>query len=348
MGAVRWGLCVVCASGCGDAGQEFPTLRYETARLRIGTAFGEPLCQGTLVAMDRTAQRVEEVFDIAFRPKQEVYLYDGYVDCGGHADGCYLTTPRAIVTTPRSLGHELTHAGSHRADRTLAADFVLEGLAESFSGDTLALTPASLPSHNLKAPTRGQGHFFRWLYAVYGVDRLLDLLDRSDFGEAETRTRWLLGDIFGSRLEELERRWLAEAPDRYPGLGACSSEPLPFDGDIWKQQVDVDCRADDTLDVRANGHRVGVQRTVYVEIETAGAYLLETSAGTVGLWSCSDFTAAGELATLNEFIRTEDATEVFLGSGRYGVRVSFTGRTRGSASVRLTPSGSLRTRGDEQ
>jgi hypothetical protein len=270
-------------TACGD-GPDLPPIRYRTEHLLIGTDFEQRVCQGSLSRLERHVTDLERRLEITVDREIELYWYAGTPPCATeHAAGCYDIDSRIIRTTYSAAPHELAHAVSHlwgHPDR-----FYSEGVAEAFSGARSSFGSAQ-PSRSLglsgHVPTKSAAHFVRWLYENEGPAPLR-VLFQSSARENAARAREAFVDAYARSIEEMERRYYAEAPEYYPGLSWCFDdlEILPWDGDFWRHTVELDCASEHTLGEGT------LERTVGFDVVHGGKYTFEVDApGRVHITTC--------------------------------------------------------------
>jgi hypothetical protein len=167
-------LCAACS--------ELPELSYTTDRLRLGAAFEEPICEGTLKAFD------DHVGQPSNRDPIVVYWLDDVSEyCGKNRGGCFFPGTRVLFSTGPSITHELVHAV---LDSTAHTYFVEEGIAEIYSGVDVFYDPkpddgslASRLSLSRSAYRDGKldyasaAHFMRYVLETEGELAMRDLAD---------------------------------------------------------------------------------------------------------------------------------------------------------------------------
>lgn len=265
--------------------EQRPEIRYETAHLRIGTGFDEPLCQGDLDHLELVIATVEAELSTTLDSPVDVYLWSAE-EWPNHTNwcpadydsGCFVNGN--IYTGPVSLDHELVHA----VVRTLGkpAPFWDEGAAVALqSNRTLFAGYAPLDNLNLDTPELSYltaGGFSRWLLETHGADLYRALL------RAPGSARKAFESTYGMSFEAAQEQFFAEAPYSYAPLIACEAAELEQSAALsWSETIDVSC---ESADVRGGSYGMAVFRVM--TIAQRGHYAFSTSAPLGGIGRCAD------------------------------------------------------------
>jgi hypothetical protein len=265
--------------------EQRPEIRYETAHLRIGTGFDEPLCQGDLDHLELVIATVEAELSTTLDSPVDVYLWsaDEWPNhtswCpADYNSGCFVNGN--IYTGPVGLDHELVHA----VVRTLGtpAPFWDEGAAVALqSGRTLFAGYAPRDNLDLDTPELSYltaGSFSRWLLETHGADLYRALLG------APGSARKAFERTYGMSFDDAQEQFFANAPYSYAPLIACEHAELEQSAALsWSETIDVNC---ESTDVRGGSHGMAVFRVL--TIAQRGHYAFSTSAPRGGIGRCAD------------------------------------------------------------
>jgi hypothetical protein len=272
-------VCIFAAVGCGADEPKEPRpnieLKYESAHYRVGTSFSEPLCSGTLTILEKHAESLRDLLGTELAPV-DIYLYDASAPCAeSDTAGCYDPDSRFIKTDWASTKHEIVHALTYQWG--LADPLFTEGTAEAFDGapsEFKDILPSSNFGHGVDyAAAR---HFVRWLFASKGLEPLREVFRRSEPSNGTA----VFQSVYGTTLNAADTEYFADAMDLYPGFEDCASEPLPWQGDSWTQELVLDCASEDTWGwgfmLRDATFDVTKPGRYFLQLEPAGAEALVT------------------------------------------------------------------------
>lgn len=230
---------------------ELPELDYSTDRLRIGTAFDDALCEGTLQALD---DHVDGVEDALGRPTNAdpivVYWLDDVSEyCGEGRGGCFFPGTRVLFSTGASITHELVHAV---LDSTAHTYFVEEGIAEIYSGvdvfydpdpadgdlaDRLTLSRSAYRDGKLDYASAA--HFMRYVHDVRGELAMRELADVIAAGGSTGAITDTIEASFDATIDAIADDYFEAAPTYYRGFAAAEVTTLT---NLWDgHQVHLDC-----------------------------------------------------------------------------------------------------------
>lgn len=251
---------------------ELPELSYTTDRLRVGAAFDEPICEGTLKAFDDHVGGVEDALgQPTNRDPIVVYWLDDVTDyCGKNRGGCFFPGTRVLFSTGPSITHELVHAV---LDSTAHTYFVEEGIAEIYSGVDVFYDPtrddgslASRLSLSRSAYRDGKldyasaAHFMRYVLETEGELAMRDLADVIASGGSTKAITAAIEASFDSTMDEIEEAYFRDAPSYFRGFSAAE---VPTLTEMWEgREVHLECDDDDTRGPlgRGNGGLYQVRR----------------------------------------------------------------------------------------
>lgn len=246
-------------SGDGEDGwdawrPEWPEfdVRYETEHIRVAPSFTQPICQGSLDAMERHVVMVADQLEIE-PPKITVFWFND------KAEGANLDEPHGDCFPCYKLGavysywgdhwewtitmmHELVHGTLSpvlgRGDVTLG-----EAAANAFNGRPTT-NDSSVPSGLIGDTKQGGSRFFRWLLDERGPDVIKELFAAVPFGTGNAEGIAAFGEVLGEDLYAVEAEFLATAPAVYPAPGLCDGLPeVAWEDATWAIDTEVDCRA---------------------------------------------------------------------------------------------------------
>jgi hypothetical protein len=326
-------LLLACA--CGD----LPVLEYQTERLLIGKSFDEPICEGTLEALDDHVEGVERALG---RPKivDPIVVYwldDVEKECGKGRGGCFYPGTRVLFSTGASITHELVHAV---LDSTAHTYFVEEGMAEIYSGvdayyrpdpadgalaDRLEISRSAYRDGKLDYASAA--HFMRYVHESQGEVAMRDIASVIADGGSTGKITTAIEQAFGASIDEIEAEYFEEAPSYFRGFAA---EEVPrIDGLAEVHEVHLECDDDGTrgpLGLRDGGggmykvRRVSVKRGGTAQFAVTGddggwVTLFDPSAsrGIVTNWAAPDSTIDENATTL----RAGESADVELDPGTY-------------------------------
>lgn len=302
-------MIAVASVGLSSACSPLPEVEYETERLQIATDFDEPICEGTLLALDEHLEAVEDGLGVVGiqDPLRLYWMRDGIADiCGEGRGGCFFPATRMMFARSGSITHEMTHAV---LDSEGESFFLEEGMAELLSGvgvfHDIAKDP-STPGQRLRmsrSDYRAGGfdynaaaHFMRFLYDEQGIHAVQRLAAEVERGATPERLEDQLEEVMGKDIDEIEASYRRDSRAAYEGLGyahtaAVSVEeidtqtgPAHLGPERFEVSVDVelDCASEDTMGPLPND-RAGMYQVRRVRIpENRGALL--TVEGDPGTW----------------------------------------------------------------
>ena len=264
-------LAVLCF-GCAAEEVAHPGLNEvtnETALALLAGPFGEPMCAGDEVFVDRQLERLQSELGAPLEGKVAVNIHAVYPvpGCDSGGTGCF--KDGLINTRWEALPHEFVHAVAvHLAN---PADFWAEGLAEALSG---ARTERGedrvldiVDADNLDFSYRTAGHFVRWIIESRGIERF---------------THFYGGDVFdavyGATLAEIEQEFETDAPWSYPPLESCD---LPVLGQVaggYDDTIEIDC-GEDPWTMRFDGSVPNVSAQRSFEVDEEADFALTVSGG---------------------------------------------------------------------
>ncbi|MEM7152905.1 MAG: hypothetical protein AAF799_08680 [Myxococcota bacterium] len=211
--------------------QPLPEVEYETERLSLATDFDEPVCAGTLAALDSAAAHIDDTFARDDNDDRYVvyWLEDELSDfCDDDASGCYYPGTRVVFAHAESIAHELVHA---TIDSPGDAFFMEEGIAELYGGtgvrhrasniegrlaSQLMLSRRDYEHGRLSYPQAA--HFTHWLRETEGISAVQRLASHLSEGADDAEIGTQLELIFGELLPTIEDRYREEAPRLYRGI----------------------------------------------------------------------------------------------------------------------------------
>jgi hypothetical protein len=238
-----------------------PEARYETERLRIGTDFEAPVCEGTLRLLDRSAERVLARVGQDPDDVYELHWLEDRLDeyCDPAHNGCYYPGTRIGFARGGSLMHELTHAAIDSPDEGF---FLEEGIANMLGGGSVACsrgrrvgleadlrtTRRQYRDHAVDYPKATHlVHYLRDREGNGAIERIVSALHRGIDGDGLVE---LLDETIGWPVSVLERGWQDDAPHRYPDPLLAELPELELDGSGAWIELDFDCDSPDTFGPR--------------------------------------------------------------------------------------------------
>ncbi len=269
------GFHLTFTSACGD----LPDLSYVTDRLQIGTAFDDPICEGTLQQFDDHVDGVEQALAQPSNTDPIVVYWLDNVDqyCGEGRGGCFFPGTRILFSTGSSITHELVHAV---LDSTAHTYFVEEGIAEIYSGvdvfyrpdpvdgglaDRLTLSRSAYRDGKLDYASAA--HFMRYVHQTRGELAMRGLADVIAAGGSTKGITDTIERSFDSTIEEIGDRYFAEAPSYYRGFSAAG---VPTSSELWRgETIHLDCDDDATRGPLGQGGG-GLYQVRRVEVERGG------------------------------------------------------------------------------
>jgi hypothetical protein len=244
----------VLLAGC----QALPELTIETDRLRIGTSFDAPVCEGTLAAFDDHVNGVETSLGqpSTTAPILLYWLEDVGRHCGDDAGGCFFPGTRVVFAQEQSITHEIVHAV---LDSSATSYFVEEGIAELYSGADVWHRPAAKNGrpadalHMSKTEYRKGGldyaaaaHFMRYVFEARGESAMKELAGTIASGGSTREIEDQLEKVFDLGVEDIETAYFNDAPTYYEGFSARSTREITSN-ELWHGvEVELDCDDDNT------------------------------------------------------------------------------------------------------
>jgi len=241
-------------TGC----QALPELRFETERLRIGTSFDAPICEGTLDSFDDHVDGVERALG---QPRLDspiiVYWLDDVSDyCGEASGGCFYPGTRVLFAREQSITHEIVHAV---LDSTATSYFVEEGIAEMYSGADVYYRPSPSRTHPAEAlhMTRSQyraggldyaaaAHFMRFVYDRKGEVAMKRLAENIADADSTRAIEAELERLFEDDIADIENHYFDNASWYYPGFASRTVEVVEAGDLLDGYTVELDCDDDTT------------------------------------------------------------------------------------------------------
>ncbi len=270
------GFHLALSTGCG----ELPEIRYETDRLQIGAAFDEPICEGTLAALDDHISGIERALGRpANRDPIVVYWLDDVSEyCGDGRGGCFFPGTRVLFSTGASITHELVHAV---LDSTAHTYFVEEGMAEIYSGVDVFYDPdrddgslASRLSLSRSAYRDGKldyaaaAHFMRYVHAARGEVGMRELAEVIAEGGSTAAITRAVESVLDSNIDEIEDTYFATAPRYFRGFSAAG---VRSPDELWQgHRVRLECDDDATRGPLGRGGG-GLYQVRSFEVRRGGA-----------------------------------------------------------------------------
>jgi hypothetical protein len=323
----------VLASACGG----LPLFEYQTERLMLATSFDEPICEGTLEALDNHVVGVEEGLG---RPKNAdpilVYWLDDVEEhCGKGRGGCFYPGTRVLFSTGASITHEIVHAV---LDSTAHTYFAEEGIAEIYSGvdayyrpdpddgalaDRLELSRSAY--RDGKLDYAAAAHFMRYVHDSQGDLAMRDIAEVIAKGGSTGDITRSIENAFGASIDEIEGDYFENAPSYFRGFAADEVERI--DNLAKGHEVHLECDEEGTrgpLGIEGGGlyevRRIKVERggiaTFAVTGDDGGWVTLfdpNASRGLVTNWSAPDSSVDPDATTL----RPGEVADVDLDPGTY-------------------------------
>lgn len=265
-------LVIVMLVGVASACSPMPEVQYETERLLIAPDFDDPICEGTLVALDEHLEQVEDGLGHIDHdePYMLVWMREGIVDaCGEGRGGCFFPSTRVMFARGPSITHEFTHAV---LDSEGESYFLEEGMAELLSGVGVYYDPDEAedgPADRLRLSRStyraggfdyvGAAHFMRWVYDRRGFLGVRRLALEVEDGAPPERLEDALEDIMGQPIHEIEANYRSDARHAYEGLGYERTPRIPVaevdeDEEIegpeaftFSVEANLDCASESTM-----------------------------------------------------------------------------------------------------
>jgi hypothetical protein len=305
--------------------------------LLIGTAFDEPICEGTLKALDDHVGGVEKALG---RPTNAdpilVYWLDDVEEyCGKGRGGCFFPGTRVLFSTGASITHELVHAV---LDSTAHTYFAEEGIAEIYSGvdayyrpdpddgalaDRLDLSRSAYRDGKLDYASAA--HFMRYVHDSRGQLAMRDIAAVIAKGGSTGDITKAIENAFDASIGDIDAVYFEEAPSYFRGFAA--EEVQRIDNLDDGHEVHLECDEEGTrgpLGIEGGGlyevRQVKVRRggiaTFAVTGDDGGWVTLfdpNASKGLVTNWAAPDSTVDGKATTL----RPGEVADVDLDPGTY-------------------------------
>lgn len=234
-------------------------IRYETEHIRVAPIFQQPICQGSLDAMERHVLMVADMLGIEPGPVT-VFWFNDEVE-GADLDeplGCLPCFKHgAVYSNWGSMMHEVVHGTVNpvlgRSDVTMT-----EGVANAFDGAAVTepvTGPGPLPSELIGDTKQGGARFFRWLLDERGPDVIKELFAALPRGIGAEEGIAAFGEVLGEDLQAVEAEFLDTAPLVYPAPGLCDDLPeVAWEDGAWSIDTDVDCSASNVFGPTDPGH----------------------------------------------------------------------------------------------
>ncbi len=209
--AVLFGLGL---AGCAD----LPEISYERAGFSLAVEFDQPVCEGTLRAMERRIEHVEATADVHNDVPMTIYWLTSDLQrvCPRPTSGCFIPGTRIVAAEQPSIHHEIVHAVLNTRGSN---PFAEEGLAELLSGAPARydsnLGDRPLRSLSLSPKDARQGdvdyvraaHFMHFVRREAGDAAVADLASAIDRGLSPGRFVDTLEQHFGVPGSEIERAY---------------------------------------------------------------------------------------------------------------------------------------------
>lgn len=257
------------------------------------------LCLGSVAGIEAHVSMVAGHFGHTLtRPIVVLLTDEPEVECGRPVGGCTKhTDPEqwTAVGLPSAIDHELSHAvAADLLDRRRPPPGIREGFATAFSwwgsalgGYTLAgvLEPGSPEDVDYKAA----GHVLRWVDTAFGADRLKAVMKAvGDDDDVDARAR-AFARALDADIDELQRRFWAEAPLYASGPGRCPEAVAAALDSRAQVSFEVVLACDDAstrgpVDVARLWHPLLAARTI--EVRETGRYRVSADAGLWGILPC--------------------------------------------------------------
>lgn len=271
------------SAGCVDR----PEIQYETDHLRIGTDFEDPVCLGTIEHFEDQVLFVEDRLGLSVDEEIELYWYDSLPPraCRDGADGCTSRSPRRIDSETELVMHELVHAVAFELG--VPDELYSEGLAEALNGQPTVFGPM-LPTEMVgqdfdEIDYPSAGHFMRWVLEEQTSSDLRTLLGASSESRGRRHAEDAFEDAFSLSLGGAENRFVAEAPDVFPGFHVCDFDAQKLADDVLVMDLELDC---DDVETRGVGN---MTHSLVLEIADPGEYVVELDEpGELRLRYCHD------------------------------------------------------------
>lgn len=288
--------------GSEDFPDEFFVLEGQHVEIRYRP--GLTVCEGDVVTLDAHVDQVSRALGVTI-PDGLIYEYvsveEVFARCGDEFGGCAGSGIGIGSHMGNTARHELNHLIGREVQGSVA--MWVEGLAVAFelrSPLSQRFHPAAMFGRPAKQLSYNDaGHFFAYAWRDLGPQTLLSVT-RHSAGDAPEAALARFEAEVGESLTAYAERYLVNAPEAEHSLLPPADVPaLPWQGDTWRQVLDLDCSV-----VHTNLSPEGaLTRTVFVEVSTPGRYELATSAGFVTL----------------EGVATDDGTAPLLDGYRRGL-----------------------------
>lgn len=268
---------LLTVSGCSD----LPPIEYKTEYIDIGVDSDDPVCEGSLRALDDQVAWVEEQLEFEVDHRLTVYLFaDGpgeFCDFDDPGGGCYNPRREHVYSTLGAARHEVIHAAVDQLG--VPTPFFSEGIALALQGGMIGFF-WSTPSSNLGLDTNDlsygtAGHFGRWMLERYPPDQIREIHDKSSTTRGRSHAESAFEKVFGESFAEVEEEYFASSPEYYRTIDitpkpAVGDGPGDGPGD-WRVSLEFDCGSEDTRGIEAGG----MWREAVFQIASAGWYVLE-------------------------------------------------------------------------
>jgi len=234
-------------------------------------------CEGDLVAIDRHARDVAQLFGTASDERVLVYwAMPGDVDeyCQPLAGGCALPEG-AIATTRMAALHEVVHVLAAALGRS--RPLWEEGLAEAMMPYALFIGENHPVAMLRQDPLRDlsymqAGHFVRWAWRQ-SAERTLAVYDATQLRDDQSQALAAFDSAWGESLYEIGDRYREDAPDLMDPVVPFVEEPLlQWSNGELRAVIRLDCSATDTLTASP-----GMRRVVYLDIPRPANYQIRTA-----------------------------------------------------------------------
>lgn len=319
------------SSACQPATPEFPShVVYDGKYLQYVSTIDTRICQGSFRVQETYVQELASLINVQLTMPIRYALIapseHDYYCLNANGTGCYYDG-KTFSSNPVSY-HELAHAVLDAGGYHGPASFQ-EGLAEVFgNGMNLEKPQTDLEEVLKNFPEDNSGYytmalFARFLIEEYGIERLLEFMNRTDLGESYTKFAPKFEDVFELGLDAaiadfgeypLCSRW----ENRY-ALVECFQTPEIWDGDMWQASMDLDCGQDDVLGPLSAGGLEVMWTERALDIETTGDFFILPNKSAE--WSKISLTRCGSCWDALEIVLDPrgEPSWVTLPAGRYHV-----------------------------
>lgn len=228
---------------------QWPTAEvgYESEYLRVVPLFEQPICRGSLEAMERHIITVTTELDVP--PTQATVFWFNDMAQGanraasrGECFPCFKYD--AAYSDWNTMFHELVHSQAN-PNLGRSEQILTESIAYGFDGSHVWER-----SENPQSPSQriGSGgtheRFVRWLLKVHGSERLALLFEAIPRGTSSTAVTAAFEAVVGESFSTIEDNFLETADEVYEAPGACDGLPVvEWDSGVWSVNVEVDCNA---------------------------------------------------------------------------------------------------------